>query len=194
MLTTKQIKMLNLLDQQILSCTGCKLHENGRCKPYWTEKYNGYFICGEAPGKQEIDFNEPFIGAAGNKLWECANIFNIKKEECFIINSTNCRPVKDNKNGKPTDLQMERCKNWLRKYFKILQPDKILLLGTYALSTFINETVIMKFYAEGNLLTNEMIFDKNIKVIKSLHPSMCIYQGSTGKRRLKKSLELFYES
>lgn len=86
-----------------------------------------------------MDSNEPFIGTAGNKLWECAWKFGIEKKHCFIINSTNCRPIDGNKNGKPTELQRDRCRDWLRKYFKILQPKKILLLGNYAMHTFVNE-------------------------------------------------------
>ncbi|MFW6014802.1 MAG: uracil-DNA glycosylase family protein [bacterium] len=192
-MTNKQKRMLELLDQQILNCSDCGLYVNGRCKPFWTPKYNGYFICGEAPGKQEIENNEPFIGSAGEKLWICMKEFNITKEECFIINSTNCRPLNGNKNGKPSQLQMDRCKLWIRKYFKVLEPQKIILLGNYALSTFLNEWGILKFYEEDNLFTEEIIYGKNIKVVKSLHPSMCIYKGEWGKERLKDSIKLFSE-
>jgi len=193
MLTNKQLRMLNLLDEQISNCKFCNLHVNGRCNPYWTEKYNGWFICGEAPGKEEILNNEPFIGTAGNKLWECMSLFKIFKEECFIINSANCRPVDGNKNGKPTELQRDRCREWLRKYFKVLQPNKILLLGNYAMHTFIGEWGIMSKYENNNLLTNKNIFGINVNVVKSVHPSMCIYQGEKGKEKLIKSIELFYE-
>lgn len=192
MLTSKQIRMLEILDSQILQCESCSLHENGRCKPYWTNEYRGYFIIGEAPGKNEIDYNEPFIGTAGNKLWECAYQFGIEKKHCFIINSANCRPVDGNKNGKPTELQMDRCKEWLRKYFKILEPKKVLLLGNYALFTFINEWYIMKKYENDELVTDNTIYGSDIKVVKSVHPSMCIYQGELGKEKLTKSMELFY--
>lgn len=184
--------MLELLDREILNCTDCGLHTGGRCKPFWTNEYRGYFICGEAPGKNEVGSNEPFIGAAGNKLWECASKFNIKKDHCFIINSTNCRPIDGNKNGKPTELQRDRCREWIRKYFKILQPEKILLLGNYSMHTFLNEWGIMKKYNES-LLTTDYIYGIKVKVIRSVHPSMCIYQGEEGKSKLLKSMELFYE-
>lgn len=182
---------MELLDREVLNCTDCGLHKNGRCKPYWTNEYKGYFICGEAPGKNEVDSNEPFIGTAGNKLWECAAQFGIRKEECFIVNSTNCRPINGNKNGKPTELQRDRCRMWIRKYFKILQPEKILLLGNYAMHTIIDEWGIMKKY-DGGLLTNEIIYGKSVNVVRSVHPSMCIYQGKAGKNKLLKSLEVFY--
>lgn len=191
-MTNKQKRMLELLDKEILKCTACGLHTNGRCKPFWTNEYQGYFICGEAPGKNEVETNEPFIGTAGNKLWECAGKFGIKKEQCFIINSANCRPVNGNKNGKPTELQRDRCREWIRKYFKVLQPNKVLLLGNYAMHTFVNEWGIMQKYDE-NLLTNESVYGINVNIIRSVHPSMCIYQGDAGKNKLLKSLELYYE-
>ena len=190
---SKNKRILTLLDEKVLQCEMCSLHKNGRCKPFWTYGYRGYFIIGEAPGKNEVDSNEPFIGSAGNKLWECAAKFGIEKEHCFIINSTNCRPVNGNRNGKPTELQMDRCREWLRKYLKILQPKKILLLGNYAMYTFLNEWGIMKKYENGGLITEENRFGQDIKVVRSVHPSMCIYQGEAGKEKLLKSLELFYE-
>lgn len=190
MLTQKQIKMLKLLDNQILSCKDCNLYKGGHCKPYWTKEYNGYFICGEAPGKNEVDKNEPFIGAAGGKLWDCMKQYGIAKEECFIINSANCRLVNGNKNGKPSEFHRDTCRKWIRKYFKILQPDKILLLGNFAMHTFVDEWGILKKY-ENNLFTNEVIFDKNVDVVRSVHPSMCIYRGEDGKNKLLKSIGLF---
>lgn len=192
MLTKKQLRMLEILDDQILSCKSCYLHKGGKCKPYWTNKYKGYFVCGEAPGKNEVENNEPFIGIAGEKLWEAMGEYGIKKEECFIINSANCRPVNGNKNGKPSELHRDTCREWIRKYFKILNPEKVILLGNFAMHTFIGEWGIMNKY-DDKLYSIEEVFDKNIHVVRSVHPSMCIYRGEDGKNKLLKSIGKYYE-
>ena len=184
--------MLEILDQQISHCEFCNLYKGGRCKPYWTTDYKGYFIIGEAPGKNEVESNEPFIGNAGNHLWNIAEEFGIYKKHCFIINSANCRPVNGNKNGKPSELHRDRCRDWIRKYFKVLQPERVLLLGNYAIHTMTGDWGVNKFYPD-KMFTTETIYDINVDVIRSVHPANCIYRGDEGKEKLRKSFKLFME-
>jgi DNA polymerase len=181
-MTPKQIRLLQLLDQQILACTDCDLHKNGRAKPYWSPD-SQYAIIGEAPGKDEVTLNEPFVGKAGNILWN----ITISKKYFLVINSVNCRPVIGNKNGKPTSEQKFQCSKWLRKYIHILAPRTILLLGDHAIGTMIPERggVIAKnattFYS--------LEFDADC--IRSVHPAMSLYNPEKGTKLLKESITLF---
>ena len=181
----KQTKMLQLLDEKIQSCTKCNLHENGGCKPYWTEQ-SKYVILGEAPGRNEVTSNEPFIGSAGKNLWSIMAEFDLTKEEFLIMNSVNCRPVNGNKNGKPTKEQMLTCRSWIRKYIKVLQPELILILGSYPLLTMTGLTGIMSLNSE---VIHNMEFD--IDAVISIHPAMCIYKGEEGKQMLRESIKVF---
>jgi len=182
---TRKRQMLSLLDDQIQNCDNCNLHYGGRCKPYWTENFK-YVLIGEAPGKNEVEENTPFCGKAGKHLWDAMNKNGLNRDDFLIINSVNCRPVKDGKNGKPELHQMEKCKKWINKYVRVANPSKILLLGNYALGTILGYDGIMRL--------NGMVFDNEefqCKVVASIHPSMCIYRRDEGRKMLEESIGVF---
>jgi uracil-DNA glycosylase len=72
MLTPKQMRMLELLDQKVEKCSNCGLKINGTAIPHWTP-YAQYAIIGEAPGANEVREQTPFIGPAGQILTEQLN-------------------------------------------------------------------------------------------------------------------------
>jgi len=182
----KTVRMLQLLDKQVQSCERCILYKNGRAKPYWTEKAR-FAILGEAPGRDEVVNNTPFIGKAGEKFWSAMESFGLYREDFLIINSVNCRPVKDGKNGKPTDEQMDVCRMWFRKYLKVLKPSKILTLGSYAYFTLTGNRSIMKDI-NGVLDYNE---EFGTQVVYSVHPAYVIYNPEEGQKMLCESIKCF---
>lgn len=197
MLTTKQMRMLELLDGQIRKCMACDLHVNSRCKPYWTEG-SRYAIIGEAPGYNEIRLNEPFIGAAGEILWDVMETNGLTKEEFLIVNSVNCRPVdlyKEWRNGKPTEEQQLTCKPWVRKYLKVMKPEGVLILGNYAMFTVTgNDSGIISMNAAA-LSESEVDYALrfNIPYVLSIHPAYCIYNKNEGTMMLAESIRKFKE-
>jgi len=182
-LSDKQMKLLCLLDTQISSCRECNLYENGRAHPYWTPN-SEYVIIGEAPGLDEVEQQTPFIGRAGRILWEMMKKFELYREQFLIINSVNCRPVDGKKNGKPKDEEMQLCKKWIRKYVKVINPEKILLLGSYAIrtTTGLDESVIKN--------NSQLTIYENFKAVKSVHPAFTIYSKG-GIVLLEESIKQF---
>ena len=79
------MRMLELLDDQISQCTSCELHEGGRVKPYWTPM-SVLAGLGEAPGKEEVEQNEPFVGKAGDILGNSMAKNGFRKSDFLIIN------------------------------------------------------------------------------------------------------------
>jgi len=187
MLNTKQIRMLQLLDNQIQCCELCGLFKGGRAKPYWTEE-SIWAIVGEAPGSEEVINNSPFVGAAARHLWEVINANGLERKNFLIINSVNCRPTDGSKNLKPTISTMSLCRPWIRKYLRVFKPQKILLLGGYSLNTILYESGILRLNA-----TKTHSSEFGCDVIRSVHPSMCIYHGNNGKKMLYESIKLFGE-
>lgn len=190
----KTNKMLKLLIDQMSGCERCSLKKKGGfAKPYWTWDYKGWLLIGEAPGKDEVNGGEPFIGKAGEVLWTEMMRYGIKKEHCAIINSVNCRPVKNNKdsNGKPTNAQQDICLDWLRKFVRITDPDRILLLGGYALWDILNITGMRK--NSGNLVRKPLFeSEKMFEIVPSVHPASIFYGGgNTDKELLKIAIEKF---
>ena len=187
MLTDKQIRMFTLLDEQIQSCKDCDLYNGGRAKPYW-DKESIWVIIGEAPGKDEVTNNSPFVGIAARHLWEVMTIHKLERKFFLILNTTNCRPTDGRKNLKPNSIEISTCRKWIRKYLKVLRPQKILLLGSYALDTILSESGIMELNAT-TIYSREFECD----IVRSIHPSMCIYYGNKGKQMLYNSIKLFKE-
>ena len=183
-MNTKQYRMLQILDEQITSCEKCNLYRTGRTKPYWTQT-SKYVIIGEAPGRDEVALNTPFVGTAGKHLWEMMAFHDFVREDFLIINSVNCRPMMGNINGKPTLHEMKKCKQWIRKYIKVLEPKIILVMGNYAMDMMTGES-------SGITDMNATIEESTEygRIILSVHPMMCIYSGSKGKQKLYDSIRL----
>ena len=188
MLNKHQIRLLELLDEQLLSCKDCDLWTGGTSKPYWTST-SKYGMIGEAPGAKEVR-ESPFVGPAGKKLWNVVGSLGLKREDFLIINTVNCRPIReDGTNGMPTPDQCDTCFPYMRKYLKIVKPKKVILLGNYATGVFTgsNSGIMMK----NSSVVKHNFFDFDI--VLSVHPSMCIYAGSKGKAMLYKSMKVFKE-
>lgn len=190
----RTLRLLELLFQQMKECTKCNLNVNGGAIPYISpDYYQGYFLIGEAPGKDEIRDNEPFVGKAGNILWTESARYGLEKRHCAIINTVNCRPVNEKGgNGKPTKEQQSQCFGWLRKFVKILDPDKILLLGGYPLNDILGVTGTRKYNAQ---VIKQQVFqdDKMRNYYCGTHPAACIY-NDVDKENLRNSLRNFVEN
>ena len=182
-------RKLKLLDIMLSSCNNCDLHQYGKLLPYWTKKYNGYFIVAESPGKNEIQTKESFTGLTGEILWPIMKKIGIDKEQCFIINSVQCLVMNGNKLGKPSDLHKEKCNQWIRKYFKVLKPKKILLFGNHAIKTVMNEWGIMKL---NGCVTNEVLWDLPVNVCRCVHPSMGLYKPEN-RKLLEHGITMYYD-
>jgi DNA polymerase len=189
MLSKKQIRMLQLLDEQILNCKRCGLHNGGRCKPYWTTR-SRYAIVGEAPGSLEVVENTPFIGMAGQVLWGTINkITGLFRADFAIINSVNCRPTDGSKNLKPDKGDQYACKQWIRKFLKVIEPEKVLILGNYAMGTMLGRhSGIVKYNATEGLLNS---YFKNVPFVISVHPAYTIYNKDDGLQKLEEAIEKF---
>jgi uracil-DNA glycosylase family 4 len=190
-------KMLTLLDNQVQSCTKCNLYSGGRAKPYWTS-HSRYGLFLEAPGKEEVTQNTPVVGGAGKKLWQALHDVGLERSDFLIINSVNCRPVVDGKNGKPTAEEMLSCSDWARKYIRIIKPIKILVMGTYAVQSF-NRIVGGDVLPIGSIVENNgkivfvKFFDVEVHIVVSVHPAYTIYQQEKGMKALKHSIDIFKE-
>jgi DNA polymerase len=186
-MTKKQIRLLELLCKQISSCTKCGLYKNGRASPRWTSD-SKYLIIGEAPGYTEVRNNTPFVGAAGRVLTDILVDLEYHREDFAMINSVNCRPVDGMKNGKPTDNELILCQDWLRKFIKIVNPQKIICLGNYAKFFFTNSTYgVLK--QRGNVYTAR-IDNMEFPYMITIHPAYCIY-NEQGKDILTEDLKIF---
>lgn len=185
----KIASLLQLLDEQIKECDKCILGNNGMVKPYWTQ-YSKYMMVLEAPDELEIKDNSHIVGEKGKRFWKILAEYGFTKRDFLILNTVQCRVInKGNKTGKPSELHRKTCQEWIKKYIKILKPEKILLFGNFAINTMVGQWGIDDFYKKDNLITEEEIYGVRTTIIKSCHPGSIAYE-KWREKDLRKSLEL----
>lgn len=193
MLINKKVRMLELLNKQVSNCNKCLLHNNGTAIPYWS-KHSKYVIIGEAPGYNEVRRQTPFVGAAGNILTTELSNAGFNSKDFLIINTVQCRPVSGTGNGKPNESQIKSCQDYLRKYIKVINPEKILCLGNYAKYIFTgNYTGILSQRGSFNEYSLEGSNEK-YPVLFTVHPAYCIYNREEGIPLLRRDIKLFKDT
>lgn len=119
-------------------------------------------IIGEAPGADEDEFGEPFIGRAGKRLNEALIAAGLNRDEIYITNVYKLRPPN---NRKPTPLEIKAHWPILSQEFALVMPRFVLLLGNTALEAITQQTVVSN-YRGVNLLP-----ESSMKVYATFHPS-----------------------
>lgn len=84
---------------------------------------------GEAPGAQEDEQGEPFVGRAGELLDDWIAALGLEETEYAITNIVKCRPPE---NRTPTQEERERFGPWLERELEAMDPDIIVSLGKTA--------------------------------------------------------------
>lgn len=123
---------LATLHAQIRACRLCGLHAtrtqavpgSGPAPPC------DVMIVGEAPGFNEDQQGEPFVGPAGRLLDTLLGQIGLSRKQVFITNVLKCRPPQ---NRDPMPTEAEACLPYLRRQFTLLQPKAVLVLGSHAL-------------------------------------------------------------
>ena len=90
---------------------------------------------GEAPGADEDEQGEPFVGRAGQLLTKMINAMDLTREQVYIANVLKCRPdmpAKSSGNRKPTRDEMDACLPYLRAQVAVIGPQVIVALGATA--------------------------------------------------------------
>lgn len=85
---------------------------------------------GEAPGRDEDQQGEPFVGAAGQLLTEIiVKGMKIRRQDVYIANIIKCRPPQ-NRNPEPDEIAA--CEPFLKRQLALIRPKAIVALGTFA--------------------------------------------------------------
>ena len=90
---------------------------------------------GEAPGVDEDQQGEPFVGRAGQLLTKILRAMNFARENVYIANILKCRP--DTAPGTfgnraPTPTEMQTCRPYLVEQIEIIEPKVLVALGAVA--------------------------------------------------------------
>jgi DNA polymerase len=89
---------------------------------------------GEAPGADEDQQGEPFVGRAGQLLTRIIEAMKLTREQVYICNIIKCRPP-SNRNPEPDEIAA--CEPFLVAQLQAIQPKLICALGTFAAQTLL---------------------------------------------------------
>lgn len=98
---------------------------------------------GEAPGWEEDQQGEPFVGPAGQLLTKIIQAMGLSRDRVYIANILKCRPDTPNQafgNRPPTVEEMRTCLPYLLEQIELVRPEVIVALGATAVRGLLGET------------------------------------------------------
>ena len=128
----------------VAGCTACKLCEGRRQTVFGVGNERAHWmVVGEAPGEQEDQRGEPFVGKSGQLLDNMLRAIGLTRGEAapalqvYIANTVKCRPP-GNRNPEPDELAT--CEPFLIRQVQLVQPKIILAMGRFAVRSLLRST------------------------------------------------------
>ena len=157
---------LEKIKQNVIECTKCELSKTRtNSVPGKGNFHSSVIFVGEAPGKNEDQNGEPFIGIAGKKLSAALETASVTRDEVYITNIVKCRPPK---NRVPTTNERSTCQEYLKQEIAIIKPKIICILGNTAFNSLLGGSEITKFRGKVVRKDNQLYF-------LTVHPAATIY-------------------
>ena len=173
---------LEKLREQVSECTKCNLSKTRtNAVPGKGNFHSDVVFIGEAPGRNEDNKGEPFIGAAGKKLSLALETAGIKREEVYITNVVKCRPPN---NRIPNAEEKKICNDYLDKEISIIKPKIICILGNTAFNSLLGGSEITKFRGKTIQREGQIYF-------LTIHPAATIYNQELITVLKKDMIKLF---
>ncbi|HYG23673.1 MAG TPA: uracil-DNA glycosylase [Verrucomicrobiae bacterium] len=170
------------LRKKVLECT--------QCPPLVAARQNVVFgvgnidaelmFVGEAPGADEDQAGEPFVGKAGQLLTKIIQAMNLSREKVYIANILKCRPdmpAQESGNRKPTSQEMQTCIPFLHEQIDLIKPKVLVALGGTAVEGLLGQAGgITKL--RGNWQTY-----RGIPLMPTYHPAYLLRNQSITEKR-----------
>ncbi|HUA37206.1 MAG TPA: uracil-DNA glycosylase [Candidatus Sulfopaludibacter sp.] len=99
---------------------------------------------GEAPGADEDEQGEPFVGKAGQLLTKIIQAMGLQRADVYIGNILKCRPDTPGQsagNRKPTTDEMATCIPYLHEQIDLIRPKVLVALGATAVEGLLGKTI-----------------------------------------------------
>jgi len=144
------------------------------------------FFCGEAPGAEEEEQGEPFVGPAGQLLTRMIQGMGLKRSDVYIGNIMNWRPdlpatavAAQIGNRPPTPEEMAYCLPYLRAQLEIVAPEMIVALGSTAAQALLGSG---SFKTLGEIRGQWKLFAGK-PVMVTYHPSYILRNPTNRSKR-----------
>jgi DNA polymerase len=135
---------------------------------------------GEAPGAEEDEQGEPFVGAAGQLLTKIIQAMGLRREAVYIANVLKCRPDTPGQsagNRKPTPEEMNTCLPYLHAQIDLIRPKVLVALGGTAVEGLLGKPVFI------TKLRGQFQIFRGIPLMPTFHPAYLLRNESRGEKR-----------
>ncbi len=136
---------------------------------------------GEAPGADEDEQGEPFVGAAGQLLTKIIQAMGERRDTVYIANILKCRPDTPGQtsgNRKPTPEEMQTCIPWLQQQIDLVRPRVLVALGATAVEGLLGKTTIGITKLRGHWQTY-----RGIPLMPTYHPAYLLRNQAMSEKR-----------
>ncbi|MBP9903601.1 MAG: uracil-DNA glycosylase [Verrucomicrobiota bacterium] len=135
---------------------------------------------GEAPGADEDERGEPFVGKAGQLLTKIIETMGLSRADVYIANILKCRPDTPGEsagNRKPTPEEMTTCLPYLHEQIDLIQPKVLVALGGTAVEGLLGKTIgITKLRGTWKSY-------RNIPLMPTYHPAYLLRNQALSEKR-----------
>ena len=135
---------------------------------------------GEAPGADEDEQGEPFVGRAGQLLTKIIQATGLSRSDVYIANILKCRPDTPGQsagNRPPTPEERATCIPYLQEQIDLIKPKAIVALGATAVDGLLGKAPgITKL--RGNWQTY-----RGIPLMPTYHPAYLLRNQSLSEKR-----------
>ncbi|MCD8482311.1 MAG: uracil-DNA glycosylase [Verrucomicrobia bacterium] len=178
-----KVEKLQWLKERVLACPECNKHvKPGKKVVFGVGDPNArIFFCGEAPGADEEEQGEPFVGKAGDTLNGMIKGMGLSRDQVYIGNIMNWRPEMPTPYGNrpPTREEMAFCLPYLRAQIEIVRPEVIVALGNTATEGLLGPD---KKRTMKSIRGKWFEFD-GIPLIPTYHPSYLLRNSTNRSKR-----------
>ena len=170
----------NQLRQEANGCEKCELHTTRTNVVFGTGNENAdLMFVGEAPGRDEDEKGEPFVGRAGQLLTKVIEAMGLTRDEVYIANVIKCRPPN---NRNPKRIEIESCEPYLIRQIELIKPKVICALGTFAAQ------MLLRTEAKISSLRGNFHEYRGTKVMPTYHPAYLL-RNPDGKREVWEDMQ-----
>jgi uracil-DNA glycosylase len=167
-----------------IACEKCRLSKSRTQVVYGVGNPNAdLMFIGEAPGRDEDEQGEPFVGRAGQLLTDIIKAMKLTRDDVYIANVIKCRPPE---NRNPEQDELDACRPYIRRQVEIIKPKVIVTLGRFAL-----QSLTERGYAISSARGRWLEYN-GVKVMPTYHPAYLLRTPSAKKEvwaDMKKVLE-----
>jgi DNA polymerase len=128
---------------------------------------------GEAPGANEDEEGEPFVGRSGSILDDALRDAGLDRVDVRITNCVRCRPPE---NRDPTSEELANCRGYLERELGLVDPALVVTLGKVPSEHLLDRSVAVT--KEAGDVVDVRLGERSYRVVVSVHPAATLYDGS----------------